>query len=307
MGAGNDTVTTTTAAVGTGGSVAAGDGTADKIIMTDTLAAGADGSSVFNSKFTGFEILQISDALVEDALDLDGLNAVSTVILAAGATTATINNLISGGTVQFNTTNSTGVTTINVKGAVGGVTDVLNLVISNSGDVYAAAEIAAVNVETINITANDSVATGSAATVNTMTLSATSAKTITVSGNNGLTLTNTTATAVTSFDATGVVGNSTLASTFVAATTDTAANLAVTYTSANNTVAAAVSIKGGAGDDVLTGNSAIDTILGGDGDDAISGVAGNESSLQNPRNPHKTSHFCAIAVHQIPHKTLFEE
>jgi len=33
----------------------------------------------------------------------------------------------------------------------------------------------------------------------------------------------------------------------------------------------------------------------------------NQSSLQNPRNPHKTSHFCVKAVHQISHKTLLEE
>ena len=181
-----------------------------------------------------------------------------------------------GGTVQFNTTNSTGTTTIAVTSAVTGATDVLNLVISNSGDVYALATVAAANVETININANDSVAAGSAATINTATLSAAALTTLTVSGNNGLTLTNTTEVAVTSFDASGVVANNTVAAANVAATTDSLANLAVTYTSANLTTTASTSITGGAGNDTLTGAAAKDTINGGGGDDIISGLAGTD-------------------------------
>jgi S-layer protein len=279
LGAGNDTVTTTTAAVATGGSVAAGDGTGDTIIMTDALAAGADGSSTFNSKFTGFEILRISDAMVEDALDLDGINAVSTVILAAGATTATIGNLASGGKVQFNTTDSTGTTTINVKSAVANANDVLNLAIFNSGDAYAAATVLAANVETINISAADAVTTGSDATTNSMTLTAAAATSITVTGNNGLTLTPTGSILVTNFDASGVVANNTLATATLAATTDTAIALAVTYASLNATANAAVTITGGAGNDVLTGSTAavnVDTITGGAGADTITGGTGND-------------------------------
>jgi len=274
LGAGNDTVTTSSAAVGTGGSVAAGAGTADKIIMTDALAAGADASPVFNTKFTGFEVLEISDALVEDGLDLDGLNAVSTVILAAGATTATLTNLVSGGTVQFNDTNSTGTTTITVKSALLTAADVLNLVISNSGDVYAAATVNAANVETINIAAADAATaadatTGSAAAINTLTLAATSATSVVVTGNNGLTLGNTGNVAITNFDASGIVANDTAAIANQAATTDTAVNLAVTFASTNVTASAAVTIKGGAGNDTLTGTIAKDTISGNAGIDYI--------------------------------------
>jgi len=102
-----------------------------------------------------------------------------------------------------------------------------------------------------------------------MTLAATAAKTVTLSGNNGLTLTNTNNAAITLFDASGVVKNDTAASTYVAATTDSAANLAVTFASANTTASANVTIKGGAGDDTLSGTVAKDTISGGAGIDTI--------------------------------------
>ena len=51
MGAGNDTVIYG-GAVGTGGSVAAGDGT-DEIRMNTTQAQAADGSAAFNNSFHG--------------------------------------------------------------------------------------------------------------------------------------------------------------------------------------------------------------------------------------------------------------
>jgi S-layer protein len=284
MGAGNDTVTYGGAAsttAGAVGSMAAGDGT-DTIIMTDAQAAAADGSSAFNTAFTGFEVLRISNAFVEDALDLDGINGVTKVILAAGVDgTAAINNLASGGTVQINADGAnTPALTVGVKSALVGSSDVLNLALSKTGGVLAAGSVTAANVETINITANDaatSPALGSDAVIHTLTLAATSAKTITVSGNNGLNLTNTGNVAVTSFDASGVVANNTAASTYVAATTDTAANLAVTFASANTTTTASVTITGGAGNDTLTGNASMDTITGGAGSDAVNGGTGTDT------------------------------
>lgn len=271
MGAGNDTVTY--AAQGTGGSVAAGDGT-DTIIMTTAEADAVDANSTFNTRFTGFETLRLSDAHTT-SIDLDGINAVTRVILAAGSTGGTIGNLASGGTVQTNADNA-GATAINVKSALVGPTDVLNYTLSKNG-ILAAGTVTVVNVETINISVADAVAAGSNAAIHTMALAATSATSVVVTGNNGLTLTNTGNVAITNFDASGVVANSTAASTFVAATTDSAANLAVTFASANVTAAANVTIRGGAGNDTLTGSVAKDTISGGAGADRIySDNAGNK-------------------------------
>ena len=269
MGAGNDKVTSA-GLVGTGGSVNAGDGI-DTIVMTTVQAAVADGDATFNSKFTGFEVLELSDALTASAtLNLTGINNVSTVVLTAGgadAATSILSNLVSGGTVK-QTGDGTGVV-VQVKDATFNAADVLNFDMSKA-TALAAGSLKADGVETLNITAADAnTTTTSAAVKHTVTLDLVDATTVNVSGNNGLTITNTTSgTKITTFDASGVVANST------ATVIDTAANLAVTFVSGNSTTTANVSITGGAGDDVLTGNAAKDTIVGGAGNDTIDGKAG---------------------------------
>lgn len=285
MGAGNDTVTyagPASTVAGKLGSVAAGDGT-DVIIMTAVQADAADASSVFNSSFTGFETLRVSDAL-NVTVDLDGINGATFVRLDAGANAGTISNLVSGGTVQVRA-NSAGALTVNVKSALVGSADILNLALVKSGaaGVLAANTITAANVETINIAVADAGTTTSNAVIHTLTLAATSATSVVVTGNNGLNLTNTGNVAITNFDASAIVNNNSVdrlvlgGTLAVAATTDTAANLAVTFASANTTTTATVSIKGGAGNDVLTGNASIDTITGGAGADQVTGGLGADT------------------------------
>ena len=263
MGAGDDTVTTT-GLVGVSGSVDAGEGI-DTVVMTSAQAAVADNDATFNSKFKGFEVLRVSDQLaVATTLNLTGINGVSTVELAAGGAAANsiIDNLASKGTVKL-LADSTAFA-VQVKDAAFNAADELNLNLSKAG-ILAAGAITAAGVETINIASSDAVAAGSAAVINTVTLTAADATTITVAGNNGLDLSASVAAKVTNFDASGVVGNG---------TADTAANLAVKYTSDNATAAATVTITGGAGNDVLIGNAAKDTIVGGAGDDSITGGTG---------------------------------
>jgi len=271
MGAGNDQVTTT-GLVGTGGSVDAGDGV-DIVVMTNSQANVAAGSSTFNSKFKNFETLTVSDSLAA-TLDLDGINGATTVNLSAAVGGGTLNNLSSGGTVKLTTNDGGGNVTIGVKGALLSNTDVLNLALSKSTALTNSGTVTVANVETININTADSVAAGSDAAIHQLILAATTATSLVVTGNNGLNLSNTGNVAITNFDASGVVGNSTTASTFVAATTDSAANLAVTFASANSSTTAAVTIKGGAGNDSLSGLATIDTISGGGGNDIIAGGTG---------------------------------
>ena len=266
MGKGNDRVTYGGPA-GTGGSVDAGDGT-DTIVMTTAQAAAAAMNATFNSTFTGFEVLELSDQLAAaTTLNLVGLNNVKQVTLAVDVTNAktlTIDNLQDNGTLKLNAS-STGSVVVNVTNAVFNPNDSLNIVLSKTGAVLAAGTITAAGVENITISAPDAGTTDTAANVNTMTLVATSAKNVIVTGNNGLNLTNTGNVAITNFDASGVVANG---------TNDTAANLAVTFTSANNTASATVTIKGGDGNDTLTGGAAKDIIIGGAGNDLIDGGAG---------------------------------
>ena len=271
LGAGDDKVTTSSAAVGSGGSVAAGEGI-DTIVMTSALAAGADDNATFNTKFTGFEVLELSNALAAaTTLNLAGINSVSQVTLTAGGANAAdsiIDNLVSGGTVK-QTGDGTGFL-VQVTNALFNAADVLNLNLSKTGGVLAAGSVTAAGVETININVADAstASTGSAAVIHTLSLTDTAATTVRVTGNNGLTLTNVAGnTAITTFDASGVVANGT-------AGADTAANLAVSFTSLNVTTTATVAITGGAGDDTLVGAAAKDTIVGGAGNDLINGGAG---------------------------------
>lgn len=281
MGAGNDTVTYGGAAsttTGARGSVNAGEGT-DTIIMTSAQADAVDASSVFNASFTGFETLRISDAH-NTTVDLDGVNSVSRVVLAAGthASSGALNNLASGGTVDVLAQNA-GPLTVRVKGALVGAADVLNVNLLGT-TAMTSSTLNADSVETVNIGVADAAvapAVASDAVTHALTLVATDATSVIVRGNNGLTLTNTGNTKITNFDASGVVGNSTAATPGVAATTDSAANLAVTFASANTTASAAVTITGGAGNDTLSGNASRDTINGGAGADTIRGGAGADT------------------------------
>jgi S-layer protein len=269
MGAGNDTVTSA-GLVGTGGSVAAGDGTGDTIVMTSAEAAVADNDSTFNTKFTGFEVLSLSDALgAGTTLDLAGINNVSKVILALGgahATTSVLSNLADKGTVEMTGANAANVT-VNVTNALFNPADTLNLTLKNAA-ITAYGTVTAAGIETLNIALPDATATGGAAVIHTGTaITAAAATKIVLTGNNGLATAYTGSGAVTEFDASGVVANG---------TADTAANLAVTYVSVNTTAANAVTIKGGAGNDTLTGVGNVDTITGGEGADTITGAAGND-------------------------------
>jgi S-layer protein len=219
--------------------------------------------------------LKISNELAAgDTIDVVGLNAVSEVVLADGGNTVAtsiIDKIASGGTVETQASGSAGFT-VQVNNAALNAADVLNLKLTNStnaSDDFL--NVVAANVETINITTNDTgTGANAAATVDVLNLDATAAKTITVTGNNGLNIDLTGNTAMTSFDASGVVGDS-------AATVDTAALLKVQATSANTTTTATVTMKGGAGDDALTGNAAKDTIIGNAGADTISGELGQDT------------------------------
>ncbi len=270
MGAGDDYVVYG-GAVGTGGSVSAGEGT-DTISMTFAQANAADASATFNTKWTGFENLELSDQLTGE-LAIPGLNNVSSVDLVDGSNSGTLTGLPSGGSVTLYAASNT--LTVGINNALYNANDVLNLTsyidyLSASG-ATAIGTVTAAATETINISLpeDDGVNASSAARVETMTLVATGAKTVTVSGNNGLNLTNTGNALITNFDASGVVAGSAV----YAADADLAAGLAVTFASASakTTTLLATTITGGAGNDTLTGNTAKDTMNGGAGADTIDG------------------------------------
>ncbi|WP_424859762.1 beta strand repeat-containing protein [Tepidimonas sp. HKU77] len=244
MGAGNDVVTLSSATLGTGGTLNGGDG-------KDTLVANTNGSSfIADPAFGGFEVLRVAGAAAQGSHNANGFIELE-IGNTAGATTFTNVAAGVGLTVLGNPTGGTTVTLANATGT----NDTFNLTLK-SASALTAGSVALAGVETVNITSTD---TDTTAHTNTLTLVATAAKSVVVTGNAGLNLTNTGNTAITSFDASGVTG----------AAADAAA-LAVTFVSANTTVSEAVTIKGGSGNDSLTGSAtANDSIFGNDGADTL--------------------------------------
>lgn len=237
----------------------------------DYTASAGTGSITFTEKVAGSQTISTSPSLTVgggDTLSWGGTGSyITSGTAGSSAGELVLTNMADDGTLEVT---AEGTTTITMKDATG-TADSLNLVLSNdTSGVQAFGSITAANVETINIDVNDAGGTSNpAATEDTATLVATSATSVTVSGNNGLNLTNSGNTKITSFDASGVVADS-------ASTIDTAANLAVTFASANTTASATVSIIGGAGNDTLTGNASKDTLDGGAGNDQLTGGAGND-------------------------------
>ena len=273
MGAGDDTVTyggAASVAVGKVGSVDAGAGK-NTIKMTAAEAnstTGASSAAAFNTAFKNFSVLDVATGAATVAINLAGINGVNEVVTRGVLTgqSLVLDGFTSGGTLTLDAAAGAASANVNaiVTNAVLNPGDTFNVKLSNDTNLTVEfGKVTLAGIETVNISTMDAgKLLDVAATKDTATLVATDATKIVVSGNNGLGLVNTGNTKVTSFDASGVVAND---------ATDTAANLGVTFASANNTTTATVTITGGDGNDVLTGNAAKDTITGGKGNDILAG------------------------------------
>ena len=294
MGAGEDRVALTAAvtALGTGGSIDAGDGTADTLAFLDADDAGtATATATFAGTVSNFEVVELAGAAGAGvALNLANLDNIASVKLSADVTQAlTISNMATGGKLAA-TVSQTGATTVGVANAAVGTTDVVNVSLAGAAAVNSGA-LTIADVETVNYLTDDT-ATTPTGIAHVSNLTAAAVKTITVAGDAGLTLTNTNTT-ITSFDASGVTKGAvtwTTGALAAAATIKggadantivaTAATKAITYeggakvdtitinNALNNTV------NTGAGDDVIVTGSGVDTINGGDGADTISSGTG---------------------------------
>lgn len=277
----------TIAYAGTTTTLADGDN-ATTIATKVAAAINADGANIWSATSAGAVVTLTADAVgaVVDPVagdftitnvDVDATVPTATITAITQGTAATtgtagvlaLTNLASGGTLEIN---DEGTYSVGITGASSGTADVANLVLASDSDL-SAGTVTIASVETVNITtSNLEDADSDDVHTDDMTLVATSAKTIVVTGNAGLDLTNTGNTKVTSFDASAVTLFGDVSTAALVAAAETAA--AVVFVSANSTTTASVTIKGGAGDDELTGNAASDTIIGGNGDDVLAGGAG---------------------------------
>jgi S-layer protein len=260
-GAGDDTITISATALGTAGSVDAGEGS-DTLSMTAANAVTASAATTFETAITGFEKLSlaaVADTGTVNLANLDDLNDVAIAGVAA-ATALTLSGASSGINLRF--ADATQTSTI-VTLANSGSADVANVFLTTADEASVHAAIDLTGFETLNIASADT-DTNTVAASNAITaLTAGDAKTVVVTGNAGLALAaGFTGTKVTSFDASAVTAG------------------AVTYTT--GALAAAATIAGGAGADTLSGAAAAIagvTINAGAGNDAITGSATKASTL----------------------------
>ena len=307
-GAGNDTVTFSAAAVGTGGSIAAGDGTGDTLSMTSANAATASSSAALGAAFvasvTGFEKLVLTG--VGATVDVSKLGGFTDISYSTG--TNVLDGVTTGSTIDL-TALLTSITVNTTTALTAGTADVLNVIATAAG-ATAFGTVALTAVETVNVTATDSTTLPLGTVADSLTLTDAVVKTITVAGNAGLTLVNT-STTVTSLSAAGMTGSGTEAGADALGLTWVSGVLAaastVTGSSAVDVItmsatSKAVTLNGGlggtaglAGDTLiggggadtitfsglgnatLTGNGGADKITGSTGDDTISGGAGNDT------------------------------
>lgn len=262
LNAGDDTLTLVAATSSASAVVDGGSGT-DTLVMSAEGAAAASANGLFAGKVVNFERLSLA-AVVDantgstDTVTVNLGNLPYNHVISAGTTGSDLlelTNVASGSTLEIR---GAGHFSVGVKDASLSTVDTLSLDIrsADNGNALtksaglAAGSVAAAAVETISINSTTLDAQGSAG--NSLTLDATSATRLNISGNVALDLgTLSTANKVATIDA----------STMTAG---------LTVTSANTT--AATTITGGSGNDVITGAADQDILLGGVGNDKLTAV-----------------------------------
>lgn len=245
LGAGDDTVVVKDTAfvdLAKGFSVDGGEGT-DTLQMSATLAGGFKTADVA----TNFEILQLVGG--NGTVDLDNFGDIDHVAVGALGGTLTLNNMGNGGLLEYVAAPGQNVT-VSVKGADTGKTDVLNVTIADD-EAVTAGKLTVADVETINITADNTDLGEDGPVEHTMTLTAGAATAVNISGDAELRLTLTDSNKITKIDASSNTGG-----------------LTVNLANINNAPNAFVTLTGSSADDSITmgiGN----VITGGEGKDAF--------------------------------------
>lgn len=269
-GAGND-VFTTGAVLGTG-SVDAGAGTGDRLIVAST----ADITATVGAKYTNFEQLQANNNTVVNLDHLTGITSIRINDTNAGNDT-TVSNLTAAQAVAITALDLEGAFTVGVKGAATiGQLDSVKITVNdgdttlNEGNTATAATPTIASVETVEFVAVDKVNIGSLTGVAALTKLILSG-----AGDQSITTGALAVTANTVVDGSAATGKLT-----VDATAGTGNGLSITGGSNQDTLTGTAQddvVNGGAGDDTLAGLAGADTINGDAGKDSITGGAGADT------------------------------
>jgi S-layer protein len=283
-GAGDDTVVASVA-VGTGGSVNAGDGVDTLAVAAANLATVAAGAA----KFTNFETLKITDALTAGSTDVSAFAGVVNFVAGNGVgagVTATAAGLGANANVTLTGDLGTNTGELVVAPKTDTAADTINVTLAHSylddnntvaADIAITAKIGATNVETLNVTSTsintltaDTVAGYKADVVtNTLSLDDVQLVNLNISGDKALVYTTVgTETKLASIDASANTAGVTISA--AAAVAGSAA------LSIKGSATAANTLTGGGTVDTIVGGSKVDTIHGGANGDTLTGGAGND-------------------------------
>jgi len=260
-GTGNDTVTIAAAPTK---AISGGSGSG-----TDTLVVNIAGgfTPTGNAYISGFETLGLGAlANAGGNYDATGFTALTEGAVAGNVT---FTNVAAGAGLTI-TASPTANTTYTLKDATG-TSDSLSLTMKAAG-VIAGGTVTASGIESISVEATDSTAAVKAGvTADSVTLSDTSATSVTLTGNTKLSLTTVTLSSgvskLTSVDASGMTGG-------LVYTTEGGVAVTVKGGATANTLTAGTGTKadtliGGAAADTLTANAGLDTLTGGSGADTF--------------------------------------
>lgn len=260
---------------------------------TDTLRiSDADGIAITaaNSNVSGIEKIRLDTAALAGTFDASFFEAtagdVTEVRIDSGISAGTVKGLTSGDTLRLGAAGTTG--TITVTGATGaGTNDVLGVKMSaatnGAGISFSTgAGLTIAGVETLNIQ-SERTAAPVAADINTLALTATSAKTINVSGNTNTDLGNLGAnvSTVASTITTDKVATAGLTAVLTGGAGSTATVTTGGGTDVITSAAGSDSIKTGAGTDTVTIGSGNDVIETGDGNDTLIIAAGGDLTVDD--------------------------
>lgn len=274
--AGNDVVTLVGALTATGSiNLGAGDdkllaGAAASVLATNTIDGGAGTDTVAASlinaanatKFVNFEALDLSSNATLDVALVTG-STITGLTLSGGTGVTSLTNVNTGVGLSVSGLNI-GSSTIAVKGAVANAADTFGITFAGTADATATA-LAKTAVSAGTVVVNDveavTVASGGTGFVaNTLALTDSNLKSLTITGAQDLTLgfvgtngavVNPTTGGVTSIDGSAATGK-----------------LAINLANVNG-VTAGLTVKVGAGDDTITTSTAATTLTGGAGKDTF--------------------------------------
>lgn len=283
MGDGNDIVTLTVGALGTGGAVDAGVGI-DTLVGTSALMS-AELASATAAKLTGFETIKVSDVLANGAsFDVSALAGAVNFTAGAGVATtgtASVIGLGAGANVSIlGAAGNDGVLSLAMKADT--AADVLNVSVNHN---FTQTNASAVNgfttnlsaalVETLNVTSTGTGSIAATATAdsvtNTLMISDVALVTLNLSGDQAVSFASSAAqTKLATIDASADTAGASLN-----------AALSTAGLTIKGSATAANTLVGSAFVDTIVGGAKADIITGGNGGDTLTGNGGNDIFVIN--------------------------